>query len=207
MSLCISGFGFPRERLCAWGCFCGCHAGIKKGPRRPCDQRIASFADGLPAPGDAPPKYDNKISHGGLARLLSFVANLTPSRADVKLFPAAGNFKFFAIVDRGPASGVTPVIKHGSLQEAALATPSKEARERAEQKFKKKEIEARDASKAMAEYQASLVAQREKTARLRALREAKEAAERAARRTAQASADAGEGGRAANSRGKTPARA
>jgi hypothetical protein len=62
-----------------------------------------------------------------------------------------------------------------------LATPSKEARERAEQKFKKKEIEARDASKAMAEYQASLVAQREKTARLRALREAKEAAEVVAR--------------------------
>ncbi len=61
-----------------------------------------------------------------------------------------------------------------------MATPSKEARERAEQKFRKKEIEARDASKAMAEYQASLVAQREKTARLRALREAKEAAEAAA---------------------------
>jgi hypothetical protein len=66
-------------------------------------------------------------------------------------------------------------------QETALATPSKEARERAEQKFRKKEIEARDASKAMAEYQAGLVAQREKTARLRALREAKEAAEAAAR--------------------------
>jgi hypothetical protein len=45
----------------------GCLAGIKKGPRRPYDQRIASFADGLPAPGDAPPKYDNKISHDGLA--------------------------------------------------------------------------------------------------------------------------------------------
>ena len=65
-----------------------------------------------------------------------------------------------------------------------MATPSKEARERAEQKFRKKEIEARDASKAMAEYQASLVAQREKTVRLRALRKAKEAAE-AADRTAQ----------------------
>jgi hypothetical protein len=61
-----------------------------------------------------------------------------------------------------------------------LATPSKEARERAEQKFRKKEIEARDASKAMADYQAGLLAQREKTARLRALREAKEAAEAAA---------------------------
>ncbi len=64
-----------------------------------------------------------------------------------------------------------------------MATPSEEARERAEQKFKKKEIEARDASKAMADYQAGLVAQREKTARLRALREAKEAAEAATRAT------------------------
>jgi hypothetical protein len=90
-----------------------------------------------------------------------------------------------------------------------LATPSKEARERAEQKFRKKEIEARDASKAMAEYQAGLVAQREKTVRLRALREAKEAAEQAARRTAPApsGADASERGGAANSRGKAPARA
>jgi hypothetical protein len=68
-----------------------------------------------------------------------------------------------------------------------LATPSKEARERAELKFKKKEIEARDASKAMAEYQASLVARRERTARLRALREAKEAADAAARANAPAS--------------------
>jgi hypothetical protein len=66
------------------------------------------------------------------------------------------------------------------LQETTVATPSKEARERAEQKFRKKEIEARDASKAMAEYQAGLVAQREKTARLRALREAKQAADAAA---------------------------
>jgi hypothetical protein len=62
-----------------------------------------------------------------------------------------------------------------------LATPTKEARERAELKFRKKEIEAREASKAMADYQAGLIAQREKTARLRALREAKEAAEAAAR--------------------------
>jgi hypothetical protein len=85
-----------------------------------------------------------------------------------------------------------------------LATPSKEARERAEQKFKKKEIEARDASKAMAEYQAGLVAQREKTARLRALRQAKEAAEAAARRT-QAAHNAGEAGERTGSRRKTSA--
>ena len=71
----------------------------------------------------------------------------------------------------------------------ALATPTKEARERAELKFRKKEIEAREASKAMADYQAGLVAQREKTARLKALREAKEAAE-AAERAAQAAGGA-----------------
>jgi hypothetical protein len=75
-----------------------------------------------------------------------------------------------------------------------LATPSKEAQERAEAKFKKKEIEAREASKAMAEYQANLVAQREKTARLRALREAKEAAE-AGTRSGQAPPGNGTGGR------------
>jgi hypothetical protein len=85
-----------------------------------------------------------------------------------------------------------------------LATPSKEARERAEQKFRKKEIEARDASKAMAEYQASLVAQREKTARLRALRQAKEAAEAAARR-AQRAHEAGEAREKTSSRRKTSA--
>jgi hypothetical protein len=87
-----------------------------------------------------------------------------------------------------------------------LATPSKEARERAEQKFRKKEIEARDASKAMAEYQAGLVAQREKTARLRALREAKEAAEAAARAGRPAEADAADEGRERVGRhGKTSA--
>jgi hypothetical protein len=85
-------------------------------------------------------------------------------------------------VDRAPSSSVTPINQALTIRQVTeLATPSKEARERAEQKFRKKEIEARDASKAMAEYQAGLVAQREKTARLRALREAKEAAEAAAR--------------------------
>jgi hypothetical protein len=71
-----------------------------------------------------------------------------------------------------------------------LATPSKEARERAELKFRKKEVEAREATKAMADYKAGLVAQREKTARLKALREAKEATD-AASRAAQAAAEAG----------------
>jgi len=73
-----------------------------------------------------------------------------------------------------------------------LATPSKEARERAELKFKKKEVEAREATKAMADYKAGLIAQREKTARLKALREAKEAADAAS----QAADEAGRRGAA-----------
>ena len=61
-----------------------------------------------------------------------------------------------------------------------MTTPtSQEALERAERNFKKKEMEAREASKAMAEYQARLRAEREKTARLKLLREAKEAADAA----------------------------
>jgi len=58
-----------------------------------------------------------------------------------------------------------------------LATHSKEHQDRAEASFKKKELQAREASKAMAEYEAGLRAEREKTARLRLLREAKEAAD------------------------------
>jgi hypothetical protein len=72
-----------------------------------------------------------------------------------------------------------------------LATPSKEAQERAELNFKKKEIQARDASKAMAEYEAGLRAEREKTARLKSLREAKEAADAAAKAAAKTVTDAG----------------
>jgi hypothetical protein len=48
----------------------------------------------------------------------------------------------------------------------------------AEEKFKKKAVQAREAEKAMAEYVAAGVAERAKTIRLKALREAKEAAER-----------------------------
>jgi hypothetical protein len=67
-----------------------------------------------------------------------------------------------------------------------LATLSKEAQERADSNFKKKEIQAREASKAMAEYEAARTAEREKTARLKLLREAKEAADAAAKLTAKA---------------------
>jgi hypothetical protein len=54
----------------------------------------------------------------------------------------------------------------------------------AEAKFKRKEMQARDGAKAIAEYQAAQAAERKKTDRLRALRLAKEAAE------AKAAADA-----------------
>jgi hypothetical protein len=50
--------------------------------------------------------------------------------------------------------------------------------ERAEASFKRKEVQAREATKAMADYEAAHVATREKTARLRKLRLAKEAADR-----------------------------
>jgi hypothetical protein len=63
---------------------------------------------------------------------------------------------------------------------------SKEAQARAEAAFKRKELQAREASKAMAEYQAARLAEREKTARLRLLREAKAAADAAAARSEEA---------------------
>lgn len=56
---------------------------------------------------------------------------------------------------------------------------SDEARAQAEANFKKEERR-RDGAKAWADYQADLAATQEKTARLRALRLAKEAADRAA---------------------------
>ena len=58
-----------------------------------------------------------------------------------------------------------------------MATNLKEARKRAEASFTSKEQRARDGARAMAEYEAAGVALRKKTARLKALRLAKEAAE------------------------------
>ena len=58
--------------------------------------------------------------------------------------------------------------------------PKDAQQEKAEASFKRKEIQAREGVKAMADYQADLVAERTKTARLRELRLAKEEAERAA---------------------------
>ena len=58
-----------------------------------------------------------------------------------------------------------------------MAVVSKEARTRAEASFRKEE-RAKDGAKAMLEYEANNRLVREKTARLKALRLAKEAAER-----------------------------
>lgn len=57
-----------------------------------------------------------------------------------------------------------------------MANNAKRAEERAQAAFKK-EQRAQEGAKAMAEYQASIVATREKTERLKALRLAKEAAD------------------------------
>ena len=61
-----------------------------------------------------------------------------------------------------------------------MANNSKETKERAEASFKHKEIQARDAKKAMSEYESASQAVREKTARLKGLRLLKEAADKAA---------------------------
>jgi hypothetical protein len=55
-----------------------------------------------------------------------------------------------------------------------------EAQARAEASFKRKELQARDGKLALTEYETSVRATREKTARLKELREAKEAADREA---------------------------
>ena len=57
-----------------------------------------------------------------------------------------------------------------------MDTDAKRARERAEAAFKKKEQQLREGQQAMAEYEAARAATLEKTARLRALRLARDAA-------------------------------
>jgi LDH2 family malate/lactate/ureidoglycolate dehydrogenase len=62
---------------------------------------------------------------------------------------------------------------------ATLGTSSSdELKTVAEAKFKKRELQLREGAKAMADYLAAGVAEREKTARLRRLREAAQAAKR-----------------------------
>ena len=71
-----------------------------------------------------------------------------------------------------------PTAWNALTKEAVLSKTPKEAQQAlAEAKFKRKELQARDGAKAAAEYEASQVATRAKTARLKALREAKEAAD------------------------------
>ena len=65
--------------------------------------------------------------------------------------------------------------------EVTLPKRSKEARERAEASFQKKQEQAREGGPARAEYEAEARAVLKKTARLRALRLAKEATEAAAK--------------------------
>ncbi len=60
---------------------------------------------------------------------------------------------------------------------------------KAEASFKRKEIQARDATKAMAEYTAGQSAERAKTERLKALRMAKEAADAKAKAEAPPKAE------------------
>jgi hypothetical protein len=59
-------------------------------------------------------------------------------------------------------------------KECKLSTSSKEAHARAEALFKKKEAMLREGQEAMAEYEANRQAERAKTARLRALRLARD---------------------------------
>ena len=58
-----------------------------------------------------------------------------------------------------------------------MKTSSREANDRAEAAFKKKELQRLEGNKAMMEYNAQRVAVRERTARLKALRLAREAAD------------------------------
>ena len=60
-------------------------------------------------------------------------------------------------------------------------TSSDQLRLLAEAKFKKKELQLREGAQAMADYLAAGVAEREKTARLKSSREAKQAADDAKR--------------------------
>ena len=65
--------------------------------------------------------------------------------------------------------------------EVILSSRSEQARGRAEASFRKKQEQAREGAKGMLEYEAAARAVLKKTARLRALRLAKEAAEAAAK--------------------------
>jgi hypothetical protein len=78
-----------------------------------------------------------------------------------------------------PPARSTTVIATNGIQKRSISMSSDEARARAENSFKK-EQQAREGAKAWLEYEATARATQEKTARLRALRLAKEAADTAA---------------------------
>ena len=81
-------------------------------------------------------------------------------------------------------------------------SPKEEQQARAEASFKRKELQARDGAKAMAEYEAAQIATQKKTARLRALREAKEAQEAAEAAAKQAAKTAGAEAKASGAKAK-----
>jgi Tfp pilus assembly protein PilX len=85
-----------------------------------------------------------------------------------------------------PQAG-TSVLRADSLEQelTRLDTDAKRARERAEAAFKKKEQQLREGQQARAEYEAAHAATREKTARLQALRLARDAALKTAGQAAQ----------------------
>jgi hypothetical protein len=93
----------------------------------------------------------------------------------VHIARAKRQFAAFLLADQRIPAHINGTLAR--TQVADLATNSKDAQARAEASFKKKEIQLREGAKAMAEYVAAGRAEREKTARLRLLREAKQAAE------------------------------
>ena len=71
-------------------------------------------------------------------------------------------------------------MRHLRVNDGLLVSKSTRDMERAQAAFHKKEIRAREGVSATADYKAAAQSERDKTARLKKLREAKEAADKAA---------------------------
>ena len=101
-----------------------------------------------------------------------------------------GSERFSHFSHRLPAAGYAALAladsRHPIAGEVTLAKVSDDAQKRAEASFKKKELQAREGAKARQEYEAAGDAMREKTARLRELRLARDAAEAAMPKAAPA---------------------
>jgi hypothetical protein len=97
------------------------------------------------------------------------------------LFRDFGDYIWYAVLDdlRTGAPEKETLLSKASMSKQSLSKNSKDVMERAEASFKKEE-RAREGAKAMREYEAESRAVHEKTARLKALRLAKEAAEKEA---------------------------